>query len=264
MPSYPSGMAVSNRALQLLADALRRRRRELRTRWRRLDPGRQALLVVAYLRKGETYADLACGFAVGVTTVYRYIREGLALLAALARTLDEAIDIAKGKAYVILDGSLLRIDRVAMASGGDRPFYSGKHKVHGVNVQVLADPAGRLIWVSPALPGARHDIAAARAHGLIDALPTAQVRVLADRGYQGAGPAVTVPQRPRRKDPDTGSYRPLSQNQKDVNTAHARLRGPGERANAQLKSWKILRKIRTSPSGATTLVNAIQSLILAG
>jgi hypothetical protein len=120
--SYPSGMAVSNRALQLLAEALRRRRGELRTRWRRLDAGRQALLVVAYLRKGETYADLACGFAVGVTTVYRYIREGLALLAALAPTLDQAIDIAKGKAYVILDGSLLRIDRVAMASRGDRPY----------------------------------------------------------------------------------------------------------------------------------------------
>ena len=131
MLSYPSGMAVSNRALQLLADALRRRRGELRTRWRRLDAGRQALLVVAYLRKGETYADLACGFAVGVTTVYRYIREGLALLAALAPTLEQAIDVARGKAYVILDGSLLRIDRVAMASRSDRPYYSGKHKAMG-------------------------------------------------------------------------------------------------------------------------------------
>ena len=122
MLSYPSGMAVSNRSLQLLAEALRRRRSELRTRWRRLDAGRQALLVVAYLRKGETYADLACGFAVGVATVYRYVHEGMTLLAALAPSLEEAIDIAKGKAYVILDGSLLRIDRVAMASRGrDRP-----------------------------------------------------------------------------------------------------------------------------------------------
>jgi hypothetical protein len=241
-------MSVSNRALQLLAEALRRRRGELGTRWRRLDAGRQALLVVAYLRKGETYADLACGFAVGVATVYRYLREGLALLAALAPTLDEAIDIAKGKAYVILDGSLLRIDRVAMASGGDRPYYSGKHKAHGVNVQVIADPAGRLIWVSPALPGARHDIAAARGHGMIDALTTAQVRVLADRGYQGAGPAVTVPQRPRRKDPDTGKYRPLSQAQKDVNTAHARLRGPG---NAQTRSSRTGRSsARSAPARA--------------
>ncbi len=63
-----------------------------------------------------------------------------------------------------------------------------------------------------------------------------------------------VPQRRRRLDPDTDRYRRLSDNQKAVNTAHARQRGPGERANAQLKSWKVLRKIRCSPSRATTLV----------
>jgi hypothetical protein len=51
--------------------------------------------------------------------------------------------------------------------------------------------------------------------------------------------------------------------QKEVNSAHARMRGPGERVNAQLKSWKILRKIRSSPSQATTLVKAVQTLILA-
>jgi DDE superfamily endonuclease len=39
-----------------------------------------------------------------------------------------------------------------MTGGRDRPYYSGKHKCHGVNVQVIADPAGRLIWISPALP----------------------------------------------------------------------------------------------------------------
>jgi hypothetical protein len=88
-----------------------------------------------------------------------------------------------------------------MASGGDRPYYSGKQKAHGVNVQVVADPAGRLIWVSPALPGARHDLGAAREHGLPGALAAAGVRALADTAYQGAGPAVTVPQRRRRLDP---------------------------------------------------------------
>ena len=55
MLSFPSGMTVSTRALTMLADALRHRRTQLRTRWRHLDVGRQALLVVAYLRKGETY-----------------------------------------------------------------------------------------------------------------------------------------------------------------------------------------------------------------
>jgi len=50
---------------------------------------------------------------------------------------------------VILDGTLLSIDRVGMASGYDRRFFSGEHKRHGVNVQVIADPAGRLAWASP-------------------------------------------------------------------------------------------------------------------
>src|SRR5215217_5175150 len=68
-------MTVSNRALIMLADALRQNRTELKTRWRRLEPGRQALLVLAHLRKGETYADLAIGFDIGTTTVYRYLRE---------------------------------------------------------------------------------------------------------------------------------------------------------------------------------------------
>ena len=180
MLSYPSGMTVSTRALGMLADALRRQRRERATRWRKLTAGRQALLVVAHLRKGETYAELACGFRIGTSTVYRYLREAIGLLAALAPTLDQAIEVAAGKAFVILDGTLLRIDRVGMASGYDRAFYSGKHKCHGLNVQVLADPVGRLVWISPVLPGARHDMGAAREHGIIDALNAAGVDAVAD------------------------------------------------------------------------------------
>ena len=136
MISYPAGMIMSNRALIMLSDALRRRRTERGTRWRRLRAGEQALLVVAHLRKGETYTDLAIGFGIGTTTVFRYIREALDVLTDLAPTLEQAIDVARRKAFVILDGTLLRIDRVGMVSGRDRPYYSGKHKCHGVNVQV--------------------------------------------------------------------------------------------------------------------------------
>ena len=122
MLSHPSGMTVSNRALIMLADLLRAHRTKLRTRWRRLDAGQQALLTMAHLRKGETYADLACGFRIGTSTVYRYLREALELLAAMAPTLTEAIAVAAGKAYVTLDGTLLRIDRVGMTGGRDRPY----------------------------------------------------------------------------------------------------------------------------------------------
>ena len=79
---------------------------------------------------------------------------------------------------------------------------------------------------------------------------------------QGAGPTVAVPQR-RRRDPDTGRYQRLSQNQRDVNTARARRRGPGERVNAELKNWRILRKIRSSPNTADKLIAAVQTLMLA-
>jgi hypothetical protein len=235
---------------------------ELGTRWRRLTVGKQALLVVAHLRNGETYTDLAAGFGIGTTTVFRYIREAVDALAAQALTLEQAIEIAARKAFVILDGTLLRIDRVGMCSGRDRPYYSGKAKCHGMNVQILADPAGRLIWASPALSGARHDMGAARAHGIIDALTSAGVQVVADNGYYGAGPTFDLPQRRRRADP-AGQRRRLSRAQRAVNAAHAAQRGPGERANAVFKSWKIFRKIRCCPLRTTALVKAVQVLILA-
>jgi hypothetical protein len=257
-------MPVSNRALRVLADALRQRRSAMGSRWRRLPAGEQALLVLAHLNKGETYTALAGGFGVGTTTVFRSVREGVDVLAAVAPTLNQALDVARRKAFVVLDGTLLSIDRVGMASGYDRGFYSGKHKRHGLNVQVIADPAGRLVWASPALPGARHDLGAAREHGLIDGLTATGVRVVADTAYQGAGPTIRVPQRRRRIDPDTGRLRRLSRAQKQVNSAHARQRGPGERANAQLKSWKVLRKIRSCPSRATALVKAVTVLIQTG
>jgi hypothetical protein len=119
---------MSSRALGMLADALRRHRNQRATRWRKLSAGRQALLAVAYLRKGETYAELACGFQIGTSTVYRYARAAITLLAAMAPTLAGAVEVARGKAYVILDGTLLRIDRVGMVSGRDRAFYSGDTK----------------------------------------------------------------------------------------------------------------------------------------
>ena len=40
------------------------------------------------------------------------------------------------------------------------------------------------------------------------------------------------------------------------------MRAPGERANAELKNWRILRKIRSRPAHVTLLVDAIQTLTI--
>ena len=72
MLSYPASIPLSTRSLVWLAEQIRAHRVAIRSRWRRLDPGRQALLVLAHLRCGDTYARLAGGFAIGTSTVYRY------------------------------------------------------------------------------------------------------------------------------------------------------------------------------------------------
>ncbi|MFI6333231.1 transposase family protein [Micromonospora chersina] len=49
----------------------------------------------------------------------------------------------------------------------------------------------------------------------------------------------------------------MSRRQKTVNRAHARTRARGERANATLRTWKILAKLRCCPRRATAIVQAI-------
>jgi DDE superfamily endonuclease/Helix-turn-helix of DDE superfamily endonuclease len=235
---YRAALPLSSRTLTFVSGVIRRHRAAIGSPWRKLNPGRQALLVLVYLRKGETFTEVAAGFGVGVATAWRYVNETVSLLAARAPKLRTAVRDAKkkGHAYVIVDGTLIPIDRVA----ADRPFYSGKHKKHGMNLQVIASPDGDILWVSRALPGSVHDKKAEWIWGVLAELEAAGLIVLADKGYQGSTYA---------KIPYRGKNKPESQ--KQANRAHARLRSPGERANAQLKTWRILRKLR-APRGALT------------
>lgn len=62
---YPSGIDLCSRTLQHLSGLLAGHRRRIGSRWRRLTCGRQALLALAHLRCGDTYARLAAAFRVG-------------------------------------------------------------------------------------------------------------------------------------------------------------------------------------------------------
>jgi hypothetical protein len=59
---------LSRATLSCVVGVIRRHRRQIGSCWRKLNPGRQALLVLACLRKGETFADLAAGFGVSTAT----------------------------------------------------------------------------------------------------------------------------------------------------------------------------------------------------
>ena len=82
-----------------------------------------------------------------------------------------------------------------------------------MNLQVIASPGGDIVWVSGPLPGATHDLTAARIRGIVRALAASGLVVLGDKGYIGED-GIRTPYRGRNK--------PASQ--KESNRAHARLR----------------------------------------
>lgn len=70
-----------------------------------------------------------------------------------------------------------------------------------MNVRVVTDPAGQVLWISPTLPGRTHDLTEARTHEIIRICERQGVSILADRAYQGADPGSlprSSPERPLR------------------------------------------------------------------
>jgi hypothetical protein len=119
---------------------------------------KQALLVLAHLRKNETLAQVGAGLGVSAAATWRYVRETVELRASWAPGLHEAlVGLGEGD-FVIVDGTLIPTDRIK----ADEPYCSQKHKKHGMNVQVIARPGGTPLWFSRATPGRTHDLTAAR------------------------------------------------------------------------------------------------------
>jgi hypothetical protein len=117
---------------------------------------------------------------------------------------------------------------------------------------LLADPFGNPLCASPALPGAVHDIKAARTHGFLDALATAGVHCWADKGCLGASALVRVPYR--------GRWDKLSAGQRAASVSHAKIRALGQQAMATLECWRLLPKLRCSTTRITALIQAVLTL----
>ncbi|GAA3592709.1 transposase family protein [Streptomyces osmaniensis] len=208
---------------------------------------RFCLLALVHLHKNETLPALAASFGVSVATAWRYVNETLEALASWAPGLHEAlVGLGEGD-FVIVHDTLIATDRIK----ADEPYYSMKHKQHGINVQVVARPDGTPLWFSRATPGRTHDLTAARAHGIVQACPTRQILILADRAYQGAGATVRTPYYHYHEQPE---------HYQQFNRDHSTLRAPGEHAFAQLKTSRLLRRARRSTRRIGTAVQAVQAV----
>jgi DDE superfamily endonuclease/Helix-turn-helix of DDE superfamily endonuclease len=249
--TFTAAVAISAATRDWLANTITVRRWKIRSRWRKLDPATQATLVLAFLRTNLTYTELALANQVSTATCRRIVNEGIDLLAQRAPRLSEVVRLAKkaGWEYLLIDG--VNVPTVAFERRLNRRqrHYSGKHRRHGVNVQTVCAPDGRLLWASAALPGKVNDITAARRHGLAKKIGTL-LGILADLGYVGLEDAATGFRKPRR-----GQLTPA---QRDANQFHASLRCLGERGNAQLKWFRVLAtELRCRPNRCTAMIKAV-------
>jgi hypothetical protein len=252
--TYRATLDVPVRTVHKLAAWLAAHRRRVGTRTGRRVLGcyRQAVLVLRWLRADTSVRLLARDAGMGISTAYRYLHEGIDVLAAQVPDLHQVLQRARreGWSHLNLDGTLIETDRArARGENGHDLWHSGKHKQHGGNIQILTEPGGFPAWTSPVEPGSTHDISAARAHVLPALYPAAAagLAVLTDKGYTGAGIGIQVPVKGRHLAPDTATRNQL------INA----LRAPGERGNAILKTrWTALQRIRPCPRRIGAIVAA--------
>ncbi|MGC0340034.1 transposase family protein [Streptomyces sp. SLBN-8D4] len=128
----------------------------------KLRPSQRAMVALVYLREHTPLVKIAAGFGISESTAHACTSAVVHLLAERAQGLLKVLREAEAD-FVLLDGTLAKCARV----GDGRADYSAKHRRHGVNVQVVTDPGGRLLWLSPAPPGRAHDLTAACTHRII-------------------------------------------------------------------------------------------------
>jgi hypothetical protein len=264
--TYVATLDVPRHVVEYLSRLLTAHRRRIGTPRgsRALGPFRQAVLVLRWFRERGCVHCLARDAGVSQATGYRYLHEGIDVLAAQAPDLHEVLDRCRrtGTTHVILDGTLIESDRLAgVHDNGNDWWFSQKHKAFGGNVQFLAAPDGTPLRVSDAEPGSTPDITATRIHAL-PALYKAAAGgppTLADKGYIGAGTGILVPVRR----PKGQSEQALHTDTRTTNSLIRGVRALGERAAAELKQRRrTLQHVTLSPGRIGDIARA--ALVLNG
>ncbi len=263
--TYTATLSVREETVLFVSALLHaeRLRRGTRADTRALGCFKQAVLVIRWFLDGTRVTQLATDNAIGRSTAYDYLYEGIDVLASQAPSLQSALLAAKmaGYSHVNIDGTVIETDRCRTPgpSPGVDLWWSAKCDNHGGNIQVITAPDGRPLWTSPVRPGREHDTTALREHTemlpLLTTWTAEHLRVLGDLGYEGEATIITV----AFKKPKNGE---LSDIQKTFNKAHNGVRAIGERGNSLLKTtFKALRNVSLCPWKIGNIVAAALVLL---
>ncbi|WP_199442939.1 transposase family protein [Umezawaea beigongshangensis] len=203
MVTCSATLDVPRHVVDLLARLLAAHRRTVGTPSgsRALSPFRQAVLVLRWFRDRDRIHRLAVDAGISQATGYRYLHEGVDVLADQAPELHDVLkrEHDRGLTHVVLDGTPVPCARLAgVTQNGNDLWYSGKGHRFAGNIQFISAPDGTPLWVSDVEPGSFHDMRAARLHALPALYKAARggLPTLADVDHTGAGAGVHTPIRP--------------------------------------------------------------------
>ena len=129
--------------------------------------------------------------------------------------------------YLMIDGT----ERPVQRPSRRKSQYSGKKKRHTASHQIITDNKKRILAVGPAHHGRKHD---KRIYDETRVDRPPDILVLGDLGYLGT--TLEIPLKASKK-------KPLTKQEKDYNTWHAKLRVGVEHAIGRLKKFKIFSDI---------------------
>lgn len=224
-----------------------------------LDLEVRLVILLQWIRYGQTFSYLGKSFGLksarvqsSISSIWNNLANVLFDTFIPKRPLSYTCErkfVNYKRAVGALDATLISITKPSVTSE-NRSHYSGKHKRHGIKLQVLAAPDGICIHFGGTINGCRNDITLYKKSGLARAMAKQEVdsegipiivrpQILADGGYAGIRDTYPEAVIPFRK-PQHGS---LTNQQKKINREISQDRVIVERFFGRLKSyWAILQK----------------------
>jgi hypothetical protein len=212
------------------------------------------LMALVWLRVYPTYELLGFFFSLHKRNAQLNVRAVLTVLESLddfpfdrpgrdRRPLSspEQVMTAFPQVRLVIDTKEQRVHRPGGGFAAQKPYYSGKKKVHTLKVQLTVGPDGCFEAVGPSTPGgSKHDRTLRKESGLLERLAAGEA-VMADKAYeplQRQYPEVElITPLPARRG------HPLTAQQQVANRFISRYRVVVEHAIAQLNRYTVLRQV---------------------